>query len=108
MGNQAKALSELSNDLILKSLLTELDLMFNGLASENYIDFHVINYAKMPFIRGAYSYSTIGMGNARQVAAKPLNKKIYFAGEAMNLDGNHQTVHGALESSKIAIEAMFL
>lgn len=108
MGNQAKALSELSNDLILKSLLSELDLMFNGLASENYIDFHVINYAKMPFIRGAYSYSTIGMGNARQVAAKPLNKKIYFAGEAMNLDGNHQTVHGALESSKIAIEAMFL
>ena len=47
------------------------------------------------------------MGNAREIAAKSINNKLFFAGEAMNVNGNHQTVHGALESSKIAIEKMF-
>jgi hypothetical protein len=38
------------------------------------------------------------MGDARQVAAMPVDKKIYFAGEAMNVNGHHQTVFGAVES----------
>jgi lysine-specific histone demethylase 1B len=108
MGKQAKELCELSDDEIIKSLLAELDTMFNGLASQNYLDHRIINFAKKQFINGAYSFSTKGMGNAREIAAESINKKLFFAGEAMNLNGNHQTVHGALESSKIAVEAMFL
>lgn len=107
MGKQAKVLCELSDELILKSLLVELDKMFHGLASQNYLDFRVFNFAKKPFIQGAYSFSTLNMGNAREIAAESINNKLFFAGEAMNVNGNHQTVHGALESSKIAIEEMF-
>lgn len=107
MGKQAKALCELNDDEILKLLLAELDVIFNGLATQNFLDYRIINFAKKPFIRGAYSFSTKGMGNAREVAARSVNNKLFFAGEAMNLNGSHQTVHGALESSKIAIKAMF-
>ena len=108
MGKQAKVLCELSDDEIIKLLLADLDTMFHGLASQNFLDCRIINFTKKTFIGGAYSFSTKGMGNAREIAAESVNKKLFFAGEAMNLNGNHQTVHGALESSKIAIEAMFL
>ena len=108
MGNQAKILCDLSDDEIIKLLLADLDKMFSGLASVNYINHEVINFKKKPFIRGAYSFSTQGMGKAREIAAESISKKLFFAGEAMNLNGNHQTVHGAMESSKTAIETMFL
>ncbi len=107
MGKKAKVLCELTDDMILESIVQELDLFFTGKASQNLLDFKVFNFSKKIFIKGAYSYSTIGMGNAREIAAQSLNNKLYFAGEAMNVNGNHQTIHGAMESSKIAIENMF-
>lgn len=107
MGKQAKVLCDLSDNEILKLILADLDSMLNQQATKNYKDFRVYNFAKMPFIQGAYSFSTSKMGNAREIAAESINNKLFFAGEAMNLNGNHQTVHGALESSKISIEEMF-
>ncbi|MBK8504864.1 MAG: FAD-dependent oxidoreductase [Saprospiraceae bacterium] len=99
MGSQAEYLNSLeTNDLIVKALLGELDSMYNGLASPSYIGSHVENWTKNPFIQGAYSYSTVGMGNARHIAAQSIDDKIFFGGEAMNLNGHHQTVHGALET----------
>jgi monoamine oxidase len=77
--------------------------MYNGQASASFIGSHVQNWTTHPFIRGAYSYSTIGMENARKVAAQTVEKKLFFAGEAMNLNGHHQTVHGALESGYKAV-----
>ena len=59
---------------------------------------HVQNYSTNPFIKGAYSYSTIGMGDARKIAAQSVDKKLFFGGEAMNINGHHQTVHGAVET----------
>ncbi len=104
MGDQAQSLTDLGSDsAITNALLTELDTMYSGQASANFVDSIVINYTNKPFIKGSYGFSTIGMGNARTVAAKPVNEKIYFAGEAMNLNGHHQTVHGAVESSYKAI-----
>ena len=38
------------------------------------------------------------VGDARKIASQPINKKLYFAGEAMNTNGHHQTVHGAVET----------
>ena len=38
------------------------------------------------------------MGDARQIATQAISKKLYFAGEAMNINGHHQTVHGAIET----------
>lgn len=99
MGEQAEYLTSLGSDVEIKNvLLQELDLMYNGQASASFISCYVQNWTTNPFIKGAYSYSTIGMGDARAISAQSINKKIYFAGEAMNLNGHHQTVHGAIET----------
>lgn len=104
MGEQASHLKALGSDeAITHALLQELDLIYNSEASSNFIASSVHDYTSKPFIRGAYGYSTIGMGNAREIAAKPVSNKLFFAGEAMNVNGHHQTVHGAIESGYKAV-----
>ncbi len=99
MGEQAEKLTALGSDqAITTALLEELDRMYSGQASTLFIASHVQNWTTNPFIKGAYSYSTIGMGDARKIAAESIDRKIYFAGEAMNLNGHHQTVQGAVET----------
>jgi len=99
MGQQAEYLTSLGSDAaITNALLQELDTMYNGQATAYFVDSHVQNWTTHPFVRGAYSYSTVGMGDARKVASETVAKKLYFAGEAMNLNGHHQTVHGAIET----------
>ena len=99
MGKQAEYLTALGSDAaISNALLQELDTMYKGQATASFIASHVQNWTTNPFVKGAYSYSTIGMGDARKVATEPINKKLYFAGEAMNTNGHHQTVHGAIET----------
>ncbi|MBF6655082.1 flavin monoamine oxidase family protein [Flavobacterium columnare] len=97
MGKQAQTLSDLnSHEAITSALLTELDYMFNGRASASFVKSTVQDFTKHPFIKGAYSYSSVGMGNAREILAQSVGDKIFFAGEATNLQGDHQTVHGAV------------
>jgi len=99
MGQQAEYLNSLTSDAaITNALLQELDTMYNGQATASFVTSHVQNWTAHPFIRGAYSYSTVGMGDARKVASESVSKKLYFAGEAMNINGHHQTVHGAIET----------
>ncbi|MDW3652414.1 MAG: NAD(P)/FAD-dependent oxidoreductase [Bacteroidia bacterium] len=100
MGKQAEYLSSLESDQeIIEALLGELDEMYGGQASAYFLDAHIVDWGKHPFIRGAYSFSKVGIGNAREIAAQPIEEKIFFAGEAMNLNGHHQTVHGAAETA---------
>jgi lysine-specific histone demethylase 1B len=99
MGQQAEYLTSLGSDSAIRdALLQELDTMYNGQASASFVASHVQNWTTNPFVRGAYSYSTVGMGDARKVASESVEKKLYFAGEAMNTNGHHQTVHGAIET----------
>lgn len=104
MGDQAAYLSSLGSDsAITTALLDELDTMYNGQASSTFIASSVHDYTNKPFIKGAYGYSTIGIGNSRTIAAQSVNNKLFFAGEAMNVSGHHQTVHGAIESGYKAV-----
>jgi lysine-specific histone demethylase 1B len=99
MGEQAEYLTSLGSDAAITSaLIQELDIIYNGQASASFIASHVENWTTNPYIKGAYSYSTIGMGDARKIASQALSEKLYFAGEAMNTNGHHQTVHGAVET----------
>jgi monoamine oxidase len=104
MGEQAEYLTSLGSDAaITTTLLQELDAMYNGQATASFIASSIHNWTNHPFIKGAYSYSTIGMGNARQIASQTIDNKLYFAGEAMNINGHHQTVHGACETGYNAV-----
>ncbi|MCC5934655.1 MAG: FAD-dependent oxidoreductase [Balneolales bacterium] len=107
IGEQASKLMALGSDeAMTEALIGELDLMFGGQASAHFEDAHVQNWTTHPWIRGGYSYSLCGMANARSVAAKPHAGCLYFAGEAMNTRGHHQSVHGALESGLQAVKMM--
>lgn len=99
MGPQAEYLTSLGSDTaIINALLAELDEIYNNQASASFIQGLVQNWTTEPFVRGAYSYSKVGMGNAREIAAQSVDNKLFFAGEAMNTNGHHQTVHGAVET----------
>lgn len=55
-----------------------------------------------PFARGAYSYLSVGAGDARASLAAPVGHRMFFAGEACAGDGEGGTVNGALESGERA------
>jgi lysine-specific histone demethylase 1B len=104
MGKQAEYLTSLGSDAAITSaLLQELDILYGGQATSSFLASHVENWTTHPYIRGAYSYSTVGMGNARQIAAQTIDDKLFFAGEAMNTNGHHQTVFGAVETGYHAV-----
>jgi monoamine oxidase len=84
----------------------ELDKIFGStIASRSLMDAYIMDWFKQPYIRGSYSYPTIGSLNARTTAALPINNKLYFAGEAMH-EGHFATVHGAMETAQIAVDAI--
>lgn len=104
MGEQAAKLHALGSEAaITQAILQELDALYGGKATTTFIASSIHDYTEKPFIRGAYGYSTVGMGNARQIAALPVSNKLFFAGEAMNINGHHQTVQGAVESGYKAV-----
>jgi lysine-specific histone demethylase 1B len=109
MGEQAAYLSNLGSDTaIIQTLLAELDVMYNNQASSNFLNGVVFDWTKEPYIKGAYGFSTVNMGDARKIAAQPIDNKLFFAGEAMNINGHHQTVHGAVESAYKAVNDLIL
>lgn len=101
MGERAEYLSGLGDGAI-TAVLTELDSLFDGAATEKFADAFIQDWIKEPFIKGSYSCPAPGTYNSatdsrRLDLAMPVDCKIFFAGEATN---NHHpsTVHGALES----------
>lgn len=100
MGEKAEHLSAMGNGAV-QELLRELDSMYgNSAASNAYKEAHITDWGKEPFFKGAYSYAVVGGGIAmRAELAKPIDNKIYFAGEATHTAGHNATVHGALETA---------
>ena len=95
-----------SDQDILSKVIAELDEIFDGKASSNYLNHIIQNWSAEPYIQGAYSY----LFNAKQqkvvqTLKKPIANKIFFAGEALSIK-NQATVHGACESAYNSIEAM--
>ena len=88
-----------SEEAIINYFLAELDEIFEGKATPNYMNHIIQNWSSEPYIQGAYSYSFDG--NQKNIVEKikePVSDKIYFAGEALSID-NQAMVHGACESA---------
>jgi monoamine oxidase len=85
-------------------VLDELDQMFGEkVASKSLVKSRIMDWSKEPFIKGTYSYPKPNSFGSREIIAKPVNGKLFFAGEATNFNGHNATVHGALESGKRAV-----
>lgn len=113
MGPEAQLLSD-APETIVPSVLAEMDAHFNGAASENVrrniddpnIILSVIqDWTKEPYIRGGVSYvKPGGTYEDRVTLAQPVQDKLYFAGEATDVDGDAGTINGALKSAERVVE----
>ncbi len=65
-------------------------------------EFKVSAWGYDPWIRGAYSSTVPGYRNVRQTLAEPLDRKLFFAGEATSTDFLN-TAHGAWLSGQRAV-----
>jgi monoamine oxidase len=61
---------------------------------------HVHDWIADPFSRGAYSYARVEGDEASKRLARPVEKTIYFAGEAADVEGRTGTVHGAIATGQ--------
>jgi monoamine oxidase len=64
---------------------------------------HATRWTADPCTGGAYSVLQPGGGEARAALAKPLDDKLFFAGEATSSDA-FATVHGAWQSGHDAVK----
>jgi monoamine oxidase len=55
-----------------------------------------------PFSRGAYSYARVGGSGAAWELARPVEKTLFFAGEATDEEGRTGTVEGAIATGRRA------
>jgi monoamine oxidase len=109
MGSKAEALSGLPTATAIQTVVRDLDAMYGaGVASGALVNARIMDWTKEPFIKGAYSYPLVGGGGlaTRQDLAAPVQRKLYFAGEATHYGGHSGTVHGAMESSQRAVEEL--
>jgi monoamine oxidase len=106
-GKHARALHGVSPDTLLELALdgfaaaTQIDR--TQLASSLHGRFYQFDYSSDPFTRGAYSYVPVGAGDAIERMSQPAEDRLYFAGEATDVD-YEGTVVGALRSGKRAAE----
>ena len=107
INEKASAYTQLnSEEAIIRRFLAELDEMFDGKATANYVNHIVQNWSEEPYIQGAYSYAFEGDQNQIVAAiTEPVMDKIYFAGEALSIN-NQAMVHGACESAYRMVASM--
>jgi monoamine oxidase len=82
-GDQAESYAKLGAEGIKKKLLSELDLMYDGKASQFYLHHTIANWTQEPFIGGVYSnHKSSKSYNEIKTISSPISKgRIYFAGE---------------------------
>lgn len=116
-GQKAEQLSALSDYNKVLTILAELDAVYQGQATrfirrdlDNPNDstnllYLVKDWTKDEYIKGGFSYPLVGTTNAdRKDLSLPLADKLYFAGEATDVDGDSGTVSGALNSAARVVE----
>ena len=106
MGHNAETLSALPDDAArLQQVLANLDLVYGGQAAANFEEGLVQDWAKEPYVRGSYSYPSVGSfpdgPNMREVLARSVGGRLFFAGEATHNEAA-ATVPGALQSGQRA------
>lgn len=92
----------LSNQQLISDILTELDQIYDGVATPGLLGAKVQNWSRTPHILGSYSMEVGGSRNPQRVLS-PIGGKIFFAGEVLG-GGAKSTVHGAAFSGIRAVE----
>ncbi|XP_028398475.1 polyamine oxidase 3-like isoform X2 [Dendronephthya gigantea] len=105
----ARLKAHMTGDEVKGILLRDLDEMFRSSenqtpATSSFIDYVYFHWYSNPFIRGAYSSPSVHARGSREILAKPVSDRVFFAGEATRGSGDCATISGALESGIKAAE----
>jgi monoamine oxidase len=100
-GNWARELFQFGNDAIIAKGLGTLREELNTNIPDP-VHVHIQNWSDDPFAKGVYSVVSPGAINCRAIAAKPVEQKLFWAGEAVAPNAFAATVHGAYLSGERA------
>jgi monoamine oxidase len=106
-GPSALAMDALSDEEIIAVSLTSLANIFKipvDELKEQLTASKVCAWGRDPYTKGAYSYLTPQSGVAIEELNKPVENKLYFAGEALYDGEENGTVEAALATGKKAAE----
>ncbi|NME71581.1 flavin monoamine oxidase family protein [Flammeovirga aprica] len=103
VGEQAQQYQNLSESAQRDFILKELDTIFEGKASANYVKHIVQNWDEEPFIQGAYLADNASSRTSR-ILSSSVNNKLYFAGDAYTQEADWGAVHNAIRSAKDVVE----
>jgi monoamine oxidase len=104
-GEPAAPYVSMTDEEIIQAVLDELDEVYEGQATPNFIDGHVQNWNQQIFVRGSYSYLFDDDESfaAVPILREPLENKLFFAGEAVPAnDLENGFAHGAALSGRAA------
>ncbi len=101
--DQGKAIEAWSDQQIVASAMQTLRTIYGANIPEP-LDYQITRWASDPFAFGSYSFNSLGSTpKMRDTLAAPLNKQIFFAGEATHRN-YFGTTHGAYLSGVRAAE----
>lgn len=103
-GTAAIALNGLSATDLVEIAFDEFSGLFGHplTAREEFLDGVMHDWSSDPFARGAYSYVVVGGQGARATLGAPVDRTLFFAGEATSTDGQGGTVNGAISTGERA------
>ena len=97
--------AQLTGDDLINYMLNELDDIYNGQASANYIKHIFQNWNNEPFINGAYVVDHEDWRRVRTLG-ESVSNKLFFAGTAYTTGEDWSSVHTAARSAIRAIEEL--
>ncbi|KAB1159398.1 FAD-dependent oxidoreductase [Tenacibaculum aiptasiae] len=87
-----------SQEKIIKEVLKELDEIYDGKASKHYLGKYLIkNWGKQIYTLGTWTSNETDTSSLKELN-KPLQNKVFFAGETYDLNEERSTVQGAILS----------
>jgi monoamine oxidase len=92
----AQRLSDLGDEAALRQVLDWLEILLPGARAAQRLRWSSMrDWVRDPYSRGSYSFARPGGRGQRQALARPLERTVFFAGEATAPPPHYQTVHGS-------------
>lgn len=98
MGEKARKYQAFSEEEKRRQLLGEIEQIFGN--SSEVVTWLEEDWAQNILSAGVYSYASRHAQEHRKALFEPINRKVFFAGEACHSEGHPATVHGAMETAE--------
>ncbi len=105
VGSPAQDFISRSGDDLKNFILTELDGIYNGQATPNYLNHITQNWNNEPFIKAGYMTDHADWRTVRELG-NPVDQKVYFAGGPYTNGEDWVSVHAAAQSAKKAVDTL--